>query len=91
MEGGGAFGKMGRGKEKGKGSGGGRRHKLFSLWWMIGLEYNLHVVANFVQLFKGGFIRRRRRVKGWSGYGMERKGRGRKGGAKLEVSWNWVG
>ena len=35
MEGGGAFGKMGRGKEKGKGSGGGRRHKLFSLWRMV--------------------------------------------------------
>ena len=27
-------------------------------------------------------------MKGWSGYGMERKGRGRKGGAELEVSRN---
>ena len=35
LEGGGAFGKMGRGKEKGKGSGLSRRHKLFSLWRMV--------------------------------------------------------
>ena len=27
-------------------------------------------------------------MKGWSGYGMERKGRGRKGGAELEVNRN---